>query len=462
MSASISAPIRPRSVESIFLNMVPLSRAVAAFTRRAASPASRERDSVSIARTRALGAGAGHTVTGTAPPPANSAPVSQAPVRSSATIVSGNGAAGLIGGPTIEDLAVPCLSRSSGLPSALHTVRGALASSARTRGNAVRRYRWFVATLLTLLAVVPTAAGVVAQPRVARVGFLEGASLEPSLWQAARDGLRELGYVEGQNLIIEYRSAQGQFDRVPELLSELIRLKVDVILTIGDPVVSAAKQATSTIPIVMAGAGDPVGRGFVASLARPGGNITGISNLAVALTGKWFELAKEVVPRVSRVAMLRNAGNPTHALFWAEAQAAGPGLGLTPHSVEVRGPSEFEHAFASMVQERVGAVVVLADPMLGAHRARLAELSAKHRLPSISPFREAAEYGGLLSYGPSLRANFRRAATYIDRILKGARAADLPVEQPTKFELVVNVKTARALGLTIPPSLLLRADQVIE
>ena len=320
------------------------------------------------------------------------------------------------------------------------------------------------AALLVLLAVVSPASIVAAQPhlRVARVAFLEGGNVGSHLWEATRDGLRELGYVEGQNLIIEFRSANGQFDRIPEILAELIRMRVDVIVTIGDPVVFAAKQATSTIPIVMAGSGDPVGRGFVASLARPGGNITGVSNLAVALTGKWLELVKEVAPRNSRVAILRNAGNPTHSLFWTEAQTSAPWMGLTVYSVEVRNAGEFEQAFASMAQDRVGAVVILADPMLGSHRMRLAELSAKHRLASISPFRENAESGGLIAYGPSLRANFRRAATYVDRIIKGAKPADLPVEQPTTFELVINLKTAKALGLTIPPSLLLMADQVIE
>ena len=322
--------------------------------------------------------------------------------------------------------------------------------------------RRFIGTLAGGILAAPLAAEAQPRPRVARVAFLDGGNLESHLWQATRDGLRELGYVEGQNLVIEFRSANGHFDRVPELPAELIRLHVDVIVTIGDPVVSAAKQATSTIPIVMAGSGDPVGRGFVASLARPGGNITSVSNLAVALTGKWLELAKEVVPRISRVAILRNGGNPTHALFWAEAQTSAHGMALTVYSVEVRSPGEFEHAFASMAQAGVGAVVVLADPLLGSHQMRLAELSAKHRLPSISPFREAAESGGLISYGPSLRANFRRAATYIDRILKGAKPADLPVEQPTKFELAINLKTAKALGLTIPPALLQRADQVIE
>ena len=322
--------------------------------------------------------------------------------------------------------------------------------------------RAFLGTLAGGLLTTRLAAEAQPRPRVARVALLDGGNLESHLWQAMRDGLRELGYVEGQNLIIEFRSAAGQFDRIPEILAELIRLHVDVIVTIGDPVVSAAKQATSTIPIVIAGAGDPVGRGFVASLARPGGNITGVSNLAVALTGKWLELAKEVVPRISRVAILRNGGNPTHALFWAEAQTAAHGMALTVYSAEVRSPGEFEHALASMAQAGVGAVVVLADPMLGSHRMRLAELSVKHRLPSISPFREAAASGGLISYGPSLRANFRRAATYVDRILKGAKPADLPVEQPTKFELAINLKTAKTLGLVIPPSVLGRADEIIQ
>jgi putative ABC transport system substrate-binding protein len=216
------------------------------------------------------------------------------------------------------------------------------------------------------------------------------------------------------------------------------------------------------VPLVFLQVTDPVGAGLVASLAQPGGNITGISNLAVALTGKWLELAKEVVPRTSGVAILRNAGNPTHSLFWTEAQTAAQVLALTVYSAEVRGPVEFEQAFASMVQERVGAVVVLADPMLGSHRTRLAELSAKHRLASIFPFREATASGGLISYGPSLRANFRRAASYVDKILKGAKPADLPIEQPTKFELVINLKTAKALGLTIPPAVLARADEVIQ
>jgi putative ABC transport system substrate-binding protein len=320
--------------------------------------------------------------------------------------------------------------------------------------------RRFLATSLSTPLLVPLLAS--AQSRVARIAFLEGGNVGSHLWRATREGLHDLGYVEGQNLTVEFRSADGHFDRLPQILAELIGLRVDIIVTIGDPVVAAAKAATSTIPIVMAGAGDPVGRGFVSSLARPGGNITGLSNYAVTLTGKWLELAREIVPGIPRVAILRNAGNPTHPLFWAEGEASASRLGLAVYSAEVRGPDDFDPAFAAMTRERVGAVVMLPDPMLGSHRTRLAELSMKLRLPSISSFRENTENGCLISYGPSLAANFRRAASFIDRILKGAKPGELPIEQPTTFEMVVNLKTARALALTIPPALLARTDRVIE
>jgi putative ABC transport system substrate-binding protein len=320
--------------------------------------------------------------------------------------------------------------------------------------------RRFLATSLSTPLLIPLLAS--AQSRVARIAFLEGGNVGSHLWGATREGLHDLGYVEGKNLVIEFRSADGHFERLPQILAELIALRVDVIVTIGDPVVAAAKAATSTIPIVMAGAGDPVGRGFVASLARPGGNLTGLSNYAVTLTGKWLELAREIVPGIPRVAILRNAGNPTHPLFWAEGEASASRLGLAVYSAEVRGPDDFDPAFAAMTRERVGAVVMLPDPMLGSQRTRLAELSMRFRLPSISSFRENTENGCLISYGPSLAANFRRAAAFIDRILKGAKPGELPIEQPTTFEMVVNVKTARALGLTIPPALLARADRVIE
>ena len=281
--------------------------------------------------------------------------------------------------------------------------------------------------------------------------------------EAFRSGLRDLGYVEGTNLAIEYRWAEGKFERLPGLAAGLIRLPVDVIVAVGDPVIAAVKQATSTIPIVMVAVGDPVGRGFVASLARPGGNLTGISNLAVALTGKWLEILKETVPRLSQVSVLRNSANPTHPLFLTEADRIAPSLGLKLQSVEVHGSDDLDGAFAAMVRLRPGALVVLPDPILSLLLGgRIADLATQNRLPTMFAFRAQAEAGGLLSYGPSLLVNFRRAATYVDKILKGAKPSDLPIEQPAKFELVVNLKTAKTLGLTIPQSLLQRADQVIE
>jgi putative ABC transport system substrate-binding protein len=323
--------------------------------------------------------------------------------------------------------------------------------------------RAFMAIIAGSLLAAPLAAEAQPRQRVARVAFLEAGNMGADLWQVTRDSLRELGYVEGQNLIIEFRSADGQFERLPALLVELIRLQVDVIVVAGDAVVVAAKEATSTIPIVMAAVSDPLGRGFVASLARPGGNLTGTSNLAIALTAKWVELAKELVRGLSRVAILGNGANPTHPRFWTEAESSAREIGLTVYKVDARSSGEFDHAFASMAHERVGAVVILPDPMLRSGRTRLSELAAKHRLPSIFPIPpEGESVGGLISYGPSLRTNFRRAATYVDQILKGAKPGDLPIQQPTAFELVINLKTAKALGLTIPASLLQRADQVIE
>ncbi len=300
--------------------------------------------------------------------------------------------------------------------------------------------------------------------KMPRIGYISGGSSTDALHllEAFRQGLRELGHVEGRDVALEFRYAEGDFRRLPGLMAELIRLPVDIVVAVGDPTINAAKQATSTIPIVMAAVGDPVGRGFVASLARPGGNLSGVSNLAVDLTGKSLELLKEVVPRLSRVAVLRNGANPTHPLFWLEAQRPGESLGVKLQSLEVRSPGEFEAAFAAMLRERAGALLVLPDPLLFGQRTRLADLSARSRLPAMFAFREHAESGSLISYGPNLAFNFRRAAAYVGKILKGAKPADLPVEQPTRFELVVNLKTAKALGLTIPRSILVRADQVIE
>jgi putative ABC transport system substrate-binding protein len=314
----------------------------------------------------------------------------------------------------------------------------------------------FLAGALTVAAQSPA--------KVARLGYLSGKSeaVDAPWLRSLREGLNELGYVEGRNLLIEYRWAEGDFDRLPALAAELVRLPVDLILADGDPVIAAASRATGTIPIVMTAVGDPVARGFAASLARPGGNITGVSNLAVELTGKWLEILKECVPGLAQAAILGNATNPTHRLFWEEAERAARALRVKLKSVEVRSAGDLEEAFASMRRERSGAVVVLPDPLFIGQSRRVAELAASSRLPAMYTFREQAEAGGLASYGPSLRGNFRRAATYVDRILKGARPGDLPIQQPTTFELVVNLKTAKALGLTVPPALLLQTNHVIE
>ncbi len=325
--------------------------------------------------------------------------------------------------------------------------------------------RTFVATLTGGLLALSLSTEAQPGRKIPKIGYLAGdsAGANTQNTDAFINGLRDLGYIEGRNLVIERRWAEGKFERLPELAAELVRLPVDVIVAVGDPVIFAAKQATSTIPIVMVAVGDPVGRGFVASLARPGGNLTGISNLAVALTGKWLEMLQDTVPKLSQVAVLRNSANPTHPLFVAEAERVAPSLGLKLQNVEVVGANDLDGAFAAMVRDRSGALLVLPDPVLsGLLGGRIAMLATKNRLPALFAFKAQAEAGGLLSYGPSLLVNFRRAATYVDKILKGARAGDLPVEQPTQFELVVNLKTAKTLGLTIPQSLLQRADQVIE
>ncbi len=284
----------------------------------------------------------------------------------------------------------------------------------------------------------------------------------PRFLQAFRQGLRELGYVEGQNIAIEFRWAEGKYDRLPGLAAELVRLKVNVIVASGPPAIQAAKQATETIPIVMAAIADAVAAGFVASLARPGGNITGLSLMLPELVGKQLELLKEVVPKVSRVALLGNPANPPYAQQVRQAQDAARALGVRLQPLEARDPSEIDKAFAAITTERADAVIVLPDTVLLDHRTRIADHAVRRRLPTVSGQSEQAEGGGLLAYGPSISDGVRRAATYVDKILKGAKPADLPVEQPTKFELVINLKTAKALGLTIPPSLLQRADEVIQ
>ena len=298
--------------------------------------------------------------------------------------------------------------------------------------------------------------------KVPRIGFLAWGSPPPAdrYGESFRQGLRDLGYVEGQNIVVEYRWAEGRSDRAADLAAELVRLKVDVIVAFATPAILAAQNATKTTPIVMGVAADPVGTGFVANLARPGGNITGLSLMSPDLAGKRLELLREVLPGIARVAFLASGRSPAGRLFVQETQVAAQKLGVQIQPVVVGGPEEFESAFAAMRRERAGALIV--QPLFTEHRQRIVALAARHRLPIISDSREFADAGGLMSYGPNLREIYRRAATYVDKILKGAKPADLPVEQPTRFEMVINLKTAKALGLTIPPSVLVRADQVIQ
>jgi putative ABC transport system substrate-binding protein len=301
--------------------------------------------------------------------------------------------------------------------------------------------------------------------KVPRVGFLGPRSRSDGapFLDAFLQGLRELGWVEGQNIALEYRFAEGRLDRLPDLAAEMVRLKVDVILATSTPPAVAAKNATSTIPIVMATSADPVELGLVASLARPGGNVTGLAfSVGLEVVGKELELLKETVPKVRRVAVLSNPGNPGNVLAIGNVKIRARSLGVQLQFLEARGPNEFEGAFAAMARERAGALLVVPDAVFGLHRARLQDLAAKSRLPAMYGLREHTEAGGLMSYAVDLRDSFRRSATYVDKILKGAKPADLPIEQPTKFELVINLKTAKTLGLTIPPSLLARADHVIE
>jgi len=319
-----------------------------------------------------------------------------------------------------------------------------------------------VVLAIALCAALPAAQAQQA-PKVARVGVLAGGGdLFRAGFESFRQRLRELGYVEGQTIALFVRTAEGRAERYRELAAELVQLRVDVIVAQGNPALVALKQATPTIPIVMAQVGDPVGSGFVASLARPGGNITGLSNMAEGVSRKWVELLKEVSPKATRLAVLWDPRIVAHASMWREIQVAGQALSVTPLAWEVRGPDEIERAFSAMGTEKIGALIILPYPVAGQNRRLIVDLAAKNRLPTIYPFREFAEAGCLMSYGPNNADLYRRAANYVDKILKGAKPADLPVEQPTKFELIINRKTAKALGLVIPQSLLARADEIIE
>jgi putative ABC transport system substrate-binding protein len=327
------------------------------------------------------------------------------------------------------------------------------------------------ATIATLGVAVGVAATILAplsadaQPtgNARRLGLLSSGTGDTPAVAAFRQGLRELGWIEGQNIVIDYRFAEGRLDRLPDLAAELVGLKVDVIAAGPTPPALAAKKATGTIPIVMLGAAEPVELGLIASLARPGGNVTGLSwSVNLEIIAKGLELLKETVPRIRRVAILWNPANPAQALGVGELKVAARSLGLQLELVEARGSDEFDDAFAVIAQKRAEAILVAADALFVVHRARLAELEARDRLPSIHGLRQNVDAGGLMSYGPSTAAVWRRAAVFVDKILKGAEPADLPVEQPSKYELVINLKTAKVLGLTIPQSLRLRADQVIE
>jgi putative ABC transport system substrate-binding protein len=316
------------------------------------------------------------------------------------------------------------------------------------------------------LLAAPLAAEAQQPGRIYRIGILGNVPLtDPGgagLWGAFIQGLRDLGYVEGQNITIEHLSSEGKYERLPALAAELVRRKVDIIVAPAAQNVVAAKQATRTIPIVMVSVGDPVRDGLVASLARPGGNVTGTSFLASAIIGKQLELLKQIAPRVTRLAILVNPANPGHPLALEEAKVATHSLGVQLQAPEARGPGDFEGAFSAMAREHAGALFVPWDGMFLLHVVRITQLAAKSRVPALYGQRGYVDVGGLASYGPSALDSFRGAAAYVDKILKGARPADLPVEQPTRFELVINLKTARTLGLTIPPALLQRADQVIE
>jgi putative tryptophan/tyrosine transport system substrate-binding protein len=330
--------------------------------------------------------------------------------------------------------------------------------------NQVQRRRFLIAT--GALLATPLAAEAQQAAKVARIGYLSltNPAVNPQLQEAFLQGLRDLGYVEGRNLVIEYRDAEGKSDRFPALAAELIALKVDVLVAANSVAALPAKQATRTIPIVFTVVPDAVGSGLVTSLARPGGNVTGLSNLT-PLVGKRLELLKQAVPWLSRVGVLWQPGaygERTEQEMLKEAEVAARALGMRLQIVEARDPTDFDSAFSDMASARAGALTVLTSGMFFTERRRIVTLAAKNRLPAVYPWREAIDAGGLMSYGANIAALYRRAATYVDKILKGAKPADLPVEQPTKFELVINLKTAKALGLTIPQSVLGRADEVIQ
>jgi putative ABC transport system substrate-binding protein len=324
------------------------------------------------------------------------------------------------------------------------------------------RRREFITLLGGAAAAWPVSGRAQQRERVRRIGVLWPGS-PPDKWdEAFRQGLRTHGYVEGRDILLEYRWAQGDQERLPLLAQELTRLPLDVIVTTSAPAILAVKEATTAIPIVFAGTSDPVRTGFAASLARPGGNLTGLSLMAPDLAGKRLELIKSVVPEASRIAMLWNASDRGMAIRVEQAQLAAPAVHVTLLSPEIRTPTDLENAFVTLTRDRPDALLVFVDPFTVSNRRRIVGFAAANRLPAIYEDRAFLDAGGLMSYGPSVEDVCRRAATYVDKILKGAKPGDLPIEQPTKFELMINLKTAKALSLEIPPTLLARADEVIE
>jgi len=326
------------------------------------------------------------------------------------------------------------------------------------------RVRAIALTLTLALGLLspPLSADAQQTKKMPRIGYLSIASA-PDTHEGFRKGLRELGYIEGQNITIEVRYAAGKADRLPDLAAELVRLKVDVIVAVGTPDALVAKKATQTIPIITVASGDPVGSGLVASLARPGGNVTGLSSSpGPEMSGKQLELLKEIVPEATHVVVLANPANPPTAGFLREAERAARSLGIQLRIVEARGPNDLDSAFSAVKKERAGALLVIGDPVHVYNRSQIVAFTASIQLPAIYPYSLFVGVGGLMSYGVNIPDLFRRAATFVDKILKGAKPDDLPVEQPTKFELVINLKTAKALGLAIPPTVLFRADKLIE
>jgi putative ABC transport system substrate-binding protein len=342
----------------------------------------------------------------------------------------------------------------------LETARSAICDGVRPAEVIMHRA---LALGLVLSSIgAPLAADAQQPGKLYRIGMLERTStaINAANLEGFRQGLRELGYVEGKNFVIEYRSADGRDERFSELASELIRLKVDLILTRGTPAALAAKNATGTIPVVMTGIGDPVGQGVVASLARPGGNVTGLSATTTEVYAKRVELLKELVPRAARIAALFNMSNPSIPPQWKEVETAARSLGIQPQLLDVRKPGDLGRAFDGAISQRADGLVVGLDTLTQANHRLIVDLAAKRRLPAIYASMEFA--GGLITYGVNYPELYRRAASFVDRIFRGTKPAELPVEQPTKFELVVNMKTAKALGLTVPPSLLLRAHRVLQ